>query len=70
MVICPVKKLIIEAKAAGADCVKFQSWTKNSVFSEKVYKQNRFIEDDYRDREDYTLEEIVEDYAIGIRVIG
>ena len=40
------KKLIIEAKAAGADCVKFQSWTKNSVFSEKVYKQNRFIEDD------------------------
>ena len=58
------KKLIIEAKAAGADCVKFQSWTKNSVFSEKVYKQNRFIEDDYRDREDYTLEEIVEEYAI------
>ena len=58
------KKLIIEAKESGADCVKFQSWTKNSVFSEQVYEKNHFIADDYRDREDYTLEEIVEEYAI------
>ncbi len=58
------KKLIMEAKESGADCVKFQSWTKNSVFSEQVYEQNHFIADDYRDRDDFTLEEIVEEYAI------
>ena len=27
------KKLIDKAKEAGADCVKFQSWSKNSVFA-------------------------------------
>lgn len=58
------KKLIIEAKESGADCVKFQSWSKNSVFSAQVYEKNHFIADDYRDRDDYTLEEIVEEYAI------
>lgn len=58
------KELIIQAKEAGADCVKFQSWSKNSVFSEKVYEDNHFIADDYRDRDDYTLSEIVEEYAI------
>ena len=58
------KKLILEAKEAGADCVKFQSWTKDSVFAKKKYVDNYFIADDYRDRDDYTLEEIVEEYAI------
>ena len=58
------KELIRQAKKAGANCVKFQSWSKNSVFSRKVYEDNHFIADDYRDREDYTLEEIVEEYAI------
>lgn len=58
------RKLIEEAKAAGADCVKFQSWTKNSVFAKKKYEDNYFIADDYRDRDDYTLEEIVEEYSI------
>lgn len=58
------KKLIIEAKESGADCVKFQSWTKNSVFSKKKYEDNYFIADDYRDRNDYNLEEIVEEYSI------
>ena len=29
------KKLIIQAKESGADCVKFQSWSKDSVFSRK-----------------------------------
>lgn len=58
------KKLIIEAKEAGADCVKFQSWTKNSVFAQVKYEDNFFIADDYRDRTDYTLEEIVEKYSI------
>lgn len=58
------KKLIIEAKEAGADCVKFQSWSKDTIFAKKKYKDNFFIADDYRDRDDYTLEEIVEEYSI------
>ena len=44
------KKLIIEAKESGADCVKFQSWSKDSVFAKKKYDDNYFIADDYRDR--------------------
>lgn len=58
------KKLISEAKEAGADCVKFQSWSKDSLFAKEKYDDNYFIADDYRDRNDYTLEEIVEEYAI------
>ena len=58
------KKLILEAKESGADCVKFQSWSKETIFSQKKYDDNYFIADDYRDRDDYTLEEIVEAYAI------
>lgn len=58
------KKMIIEAKEAGADCVKFQSWSKDSIFARKKYADNFFIADDYRDRDDFTLEEIVEEYSI------
>ena len=29
------KKLIQEAKESGADCVKFQSWSKDTLFSKK-----------------------------------
>ncbi|MBD1136488.1 N-acetylneuraminate synthase family protein [Pelagibacterales bacterium SAG-MED49] len=58
------KKLIIEAKKLGADCVKFQSWSKNTLFSKKKYRDNFFIADDYRNRTDYTLEEIVDAYSI------
>lgn len=58
------KKLIHQAKEAGADCVKFQSWTKDSVFARKKYEDNYFIADDYRNRTDYTLEEIVDAYSI------
>lgn len=58
------KKMIHIAKECGADCVKFQSWTKNSVFSKKVYEDNYFLNDDYRDRTDYTLEQIVDAYHI------
>lgn len=58
------KKMIIEAKEAGADCVKFQSWSKDSIFAKKKYEDNYFIADDYRDRTDYTLEEIVDSYSI------
>lgn len=58
------KKMIDSAKECGADCVKFQSWTKESIFSRKVYDDNYFLRDDYRNRTDYTLEEIVDKYHI------
>lgn len=58
------KKLIIQAKESGADCVKFQSWSKDTIFARKKYEDNYFIADDYRDRTDYTLEEIVDEYSI------
>jgi N-acetylneuraminate synthase len=60
------KKMIDVAKKCGADCVKFQSWTKNSIFSKKVYEDNYFLADDYRNRTDYTLEAIVDKYHIGV----
>ncbi len=58
------RELIKKAKESGADCVKFQSWSKDTIFSGKVYKENRFLKDDYRQREDYTLEEIVEKFSV------
>lgn len=58
------RQLISKAREAGADCVKFQSWSKDTIFSKKVYEQNYFLADDYRDRTDYTLEEIVDKFAI------
>lgn len=58
------EKLIRAAKAAGADAVKFQSWSKDSIFSKKVYDDNFFLKDDYRDRSDYTLEKIVDEFSI------
>jgi N-acetylneuraminate synthase len=58
------KKLIEKAKACGADCVKFQSWSKDTIFSKKTYEENYFVADDYRNRTDHTLESIVEEYSI------
>lgn len=58
------KKLIQEAKESGADCVKFQSWSKDTLFSKKKYQDNFFIADDYRNRTDFNLEEIVDAYSI------
>ena len=58
------KKMIEIAANAGADCVKFQSWSVNSVFSKKVYEDNYFLNDDYRDREDTNLKDIVEKFSI------
>lgn len=40
------KKMIDAAIAAGADCAKFQSWTKNSLFSRGVYENNAALEKD------------------------
>ncbi|KJJ84941.1 Sialic acid synthase [Candidatus Omnitrophus magneticus] len=58
------KELIVKAKEAGADAVKFQSWSKDSIFSKKVYNENYFLADDYRNRKDYTLEQIVSEFSI------
>ena len=58
------KKIINEAVRCGADCVKFQSWSKDSIFSKKTYEDNFFLGDDYRNRSDYTLEQIVDKYHI------
>ena len=58
------KKLIVEAKKAGADFVKFQSWSKESIFSKIKYKENFFLKDDYRNRKDTSLEKIVQKYAM------
>ncbi|MEM6735074.1 MAG: N-acetylneuraminate synthase family protein [Bacteroidota bacterium] len=58
------KDLIEKAKRAGANCVKFQSWSKDTIFSRKTYDDNYFIADDYRNRDDHTLESIVEAYSI------
>lgn len=59
------RKMIDTAKENGADCVKFQSFAKDSIFSKKVYEDNYFLADDYRNRTDTTLEEIVDKYHIG-----
>ena len=56
------KRMIDKAVECGADCVKFQSWTKDTIFSKKVYDDNFFLADDYRNRTDYTLEQIVEKF--------
>jgi len=58
------RRLIDAAKAAGADCVKFQSWSKDTIFSKKTYEDNFFLADDYRNRSDFNLEKIVEEYSI------
>lgn len=58
------KKMIIESKNAGADCVKFQSWTKETIFAKKKYSENYFLNDDYRSRDDFNLEKIVEKFSI------
>jgi len=58
------KKMILTAKQKGADCVKFQSWSKDSIFSKVVYEENYFLADDYRTRNDYTLKEIVDEFSI------
>lgn len=58
------RKMILEAQKSGADCVKFQSWSKKTVFSQQKYDDNYFLSDDYRDRDDYTLEKIVDDYSV------
>ena len=57
------KKMVYAAKKAGADCVKFQSWSADTIFSRVKYEQNYFLNDDYRKRKDTNLRKIVEKYS-------
>ena len=34
------KEMIVKAKESGCDCVKFQSWTQDSLYSKTYYKDN------------------------------
>lgn len=55
-------KLIEAAKACGADAVKFQSWSKDSLISRAEYARNtRYVSDDKRAP---SLEEAVERYQL------
>lgn len=63
------RKLIDSAKAVGADSAKFQSWDVK-LFSKKVYEDNYFLSDDYRNRNDYTLKEIVNEFALTRAELG
>lgn len=38
------KRMIDGAKEAGADCVKFQSWSESSLYSQEFYSQNRLAQ--------------------------
>lgn len=57
------RQMIDRAREIGCDCVKFQSWD-TSIFSRQVYEDNYFLNDDYRSRNDYTLEEIVREFSV------
>ncbi len=52
------KKLIREASSAGCDAVKFQSWTKETIFSSQFYKEHSADRD--KNFGDRNLEEMIE----------
>lgn len=58
------RTLIKQAHEAGADCIKFQSWSAEKLSAKKVYEDNFFLTDDYRNRTDTNLKEIIEKYSI------
>ena len=39
------KKMILSAKENGADCVKFQSWTADSLIAKEEYERNQSYND-------------------------
>lgn len=57
------RRMIDKAKELGCDAVKFQSWDEN-LFSSVVYRENRFLNDDYRERKDYTLIDIMKEFKV------
>lgn len=57
------KKMIDSAKECGADAVKFQSWTRNSIVSEGEYQKNQSY-DDCPKKHFGSLEDMVEKYYL------
>jgi N-acetylneuraminate synthase len=57
------RKMIVAAKEIGCDAAKFQSWDE-SLFANVVYEENKFLGDDYRERKDYTLKEIMTEFKV------
>ncbi len=58
------RRLIDAAAAAGADCVKVQSWTKDSLFAREVYDNDRFLSDGRDDGGAEPLEDLVGRYSL------
>lgn len=42
------RQMILAAKKAGCDCVKFQSWSEKSLYSQDYYKENRMAKKLFR----------------------
>ena len=57
------KKMILSAKEAGADCVKFQSWTAKSLIAKEEYDRNQTYNDSKK-KHFGSLKEMVEKYAL------
>ena len=54
------KKMIDKAKECGCDAVKFQSWSKESLFTKGFYKgKNQFVDEKFG-----TLKEMVEKFSL------
>jgi len=54
------KNMIDKAKDCGCDAVKFQSWSKTSLFTKNFYKEkNQFVDENFG-----TLEEMVEKFSL------
>ena len=63
------REMVKTAKDLRCHCVKFQSWD-TRIFSDAVYDENYFLKDDYRERNDYTLKEMVEKFALNETQLG
>lgn len=57
------KEQIISAKECGADCVKFQSWTPDSLVSKSEYEKNQ-VYTDSKKKHFGSLKEMVDKYAL------
>ncbi len=57
------KEMILSAKEAGADCVKFQSWTPKSLVSKEEYDRNQ-VYNDSKKKHFGSLKEMIQKYAL------
>jgi N-acetylneuraminate synthase len=63
------RRMILAAKEIGCDAAKFQSWDEG-LFAKVVYEENKFLGDDYRERKDYTLKEIMAEFKVHREAMG